>query len=275
MASWGRWSEATLVIARLEHDGERRTASLPDDLDGPDRPTHPGHAEADRRSASDAPPRRRRRRLGERTACRTTPAAQQEHRRPAIRRCELQPPRRHHAHLADLHHDRRERAGPRTILRERQRLLIVLRLREEEGVRREARLLEPRCVEIEPRQRPQHVSSTDVRQTCRDAREEKRRGRVVREGGRCRSDLVEHVGLESAASQTIIERVRAERQDRRRRIRDGRHPGAQRGDLVVTRGFAWHDWERLICSLYVPTICLAGQAPGVGARAGCRRACRS
>src|SRR3546814_11828787 len=94
IASCGRKSEATLVIARLQFEGERRSAALAHKLDRPSPAPDAGHRQRGRSEAANPPARAGQRQVGERTLAVTAVAAVEQHWGAPFGGGKLEPPRR-------------------------------------------------------------------------------------------------------------------------------------------------------------------------------------
>lgn len=121
---------------------------------------------------------------------------------------------------------------PKRILHDREQLRVIAGLREQHLFGGETGLFDPRGVEIEPSQRPQHRRRRA--RASREPRHEQGRRGIFRQRRRAGRHFVQGTKREPAGGQPTIDRVDIERQHRARargRVERG-DPAAQLGEMI-------------------------------------------
>ena len=93
------------------------------------------------------------------------------------------------------------------VLDKREHVMVFARFNMEHLGWRQASLLQPRRIKVEPGHRPDDGSSVRSRETGGDTSDEQRRRSIVTQRRRCRCDLVDRMCRKAATGQSLVNRV--------------------------------------------------------------------
>lgn len=136
----------------------------------------------------------------------------EQHRRLAVRSCELQSARGGHVCRLHLCDHARQRSGPQRVFGHCEELNVLAALTIEQLFRAKTHLLETRCVEIEGCDGPKDVEVPFLREACCYSSQEQSGGGIVIQACRSGRDFMQPRPVKSAIGKPSIERPNAERQ---------------------------------------------------------------